>query len=544
MSISALLVYFAMTQSGQPGQNLDFSSTPSTVPTRGRARFVAQTAEPLNGGNRLTVRIIAPDDVVEQIVVQPDKNGKFTLDYVPKMNGRFKVVFVGYDGNTVLDNRSFEVTPWNVAADRISLRSQSIQRNISTICDSIQTDLERRPSGPDRNAALEKARKLKEQIRRLGTATASAMSAANRVQTLASGAPPEALEECAEMLSQLSDWENEAQDEDARLQEIANRIRTMPSSCDQLEVAGEGLQFISNVMIFVTSPVKILVNIGLEKVLPAIDSAAGVPENVKFTGSEMRKELVAAADGLPGLIGSLVGLTGDVAAFVIQKVFASMCRVIEGPVSATFSVDAKHQGKSYWKYTVELEGKLRLWSEKSAPVTAKGAEFSGRLEGNFKKIDFAEEIFVIEKYPVGGKMLVRKKIVPPVITPTMNEQIGLGQVMRAALPGYFNARYLAYLKEDKLDVKQESVVLDVSNKYQNRLAIAFVPADSVLPVFRIFDFPIQKGCWIFDRASKGPFEIAPTRVGEATAYKKTFTRDEVTGNGNISVKFRASYDLK
>ena len=545
-SIPPILAPMLVGQTSRPGGSITFGRSPEMVAPQGRAIFQVAVEPPSRGGMRVTVEIIAPDNNQDTLQIEPDKDGKFDFTLLAKINsGRYKIIVKGYDG-TPLDTRYVEVTPWNSVNDQVQTRITNIRRHTGDIIRAGRTLIGQLPDGPKKTELQKKLTdieaahgKIVAKVPIFQRLTANTMALAEQA--------PEAAPAIADALTSLGEWSTEAKDEEARLAELSTKLRTKSTICDGLDNTMEALQLVSNVMIFVTSPEKIFLNLCLEKIFPMAEASNNGSDRAKFALSEARKEATAfAADGKDGIIGSLVGLLGDCVAFAASQVFNNYCTVVEGPIKAEFSVDAKEGGKSYWKYKLILEGKLKLWSDKNAPNEAQGRPFSGRLEGNTTKLEFFEDIFLVEPMPKRSTLLLRRRISPRVISSnSANDPTGAGQVGRAiGVPGYFDIRYLAWMNEERLSFKQDHVIKDFGPTYKNAMVMVAATPGGLLPVMQSFDFPIQKAAWIIDRATKGPFEIPLTREGDKAVAKKTITREEVTGNGTIDVKWVLTYDLK
>lgn len=546
-ALPPMLAPLLIGQESRPGGSISFGRAPERVAPQGRAIFNVEVEPPSRGGMRITVEIIAPDDTRDTLQIEPDKDGKFDFTLLAKIeSGRYKIIVKGYDG-TPLDTRYVEVTPWNSINDQVQTRIGTIRRHTSDIIRAARTIVNQNPEGPKRTELLKKLTEIEAAHNKVVAKQNEFKDLASSMVQLGSENPAAAAP-VADTLTELAEWSSDARDEEARLAELSTKLRTKSTICDGLDNTVEALQLVSNVMMFITSPEKILVNLCLEKVLPAADNAPPAGGDTgRFALSQARKQASAFyLDNWNGIIGGLVGTLGDTVTFVSTLYFNDYCTVVEGPIKAEFSVDAKHTNKTYWRYKLVLEGKLKLWSDKNAANEPQGRPFSGRLEGNTTKLEFYEDIFLVEPMPKGSTLLLRRRISPRVISSnSANDPTGAGQVGRAiGVPGYFDIRYLAWMNEERLSFKQDHVIKDFGPTYKNAMVFVAATPGGLLPVMQSFDFPIQKAAWIIDRATKGPFEIPLTREEGKAVAKRTITRDEVTGGGSIDVKWVLTYDLK
>ncbi|MEQ1923970.1 MAG: hypothetical protein ABL952_15800 [Pyrinomonadaceae bacterium] len=526
-----------------PGHPIEIFDHQKHFVVNGSVVIKGITIAPNSGSDQLTAKITLPDGTQQIIYVTPDKDGNFRV-LMPNVSmlGRYRMIIYGYRDAS---NRTeeFEVIQPAKAITSAKTRIESLVRSSREITAGARDHLTARRQNADLDEVVKKLDQLKEVLQKLEGKTKKAGNALDRLKE-ALNAEPRLQPAAADGLAELASWEAESGAMDERLKGFAARMRDMPTKCDSLETAGEGLSLLSTVMNFVGSPLQILKNLLLDKVNPAImNLRADVNENAKFLAAESVKESAASLDGIDGLKGSIVGLTGDTSQLIVGKLFSNYCSVLEGTIESDFNVDQKQGAVSWWKYRVVLKGKMKLWAEKDQPEGPDGIVYTGRIEGNTTRLEFFEDIFVVEKPPAGGKIFLRKRVMPVVVGNTANDPLGFGQIARMVTPGHFNLRYKGQLKDDKMALHQESVGDDFSRFYMNKVIIGIAPQGGLIPVVKTFSFPIQKAAWMIDRTTKGDFVLPITRENNKMILKKTFTRDETLSDGASKVTFKVDYDL-
>lgn len=535
-------INFTYGQQSSPGYPIEITNLQQQYVVGSDVEIKGTAIPPQTAKDQLTVTIIPPDGALRTIQTSPDSEGNFLIKLqriAPA--GRFKLSITGF-GNAERKQIEFDVVEATGAIEKSKARLESLVRNSTEVITNVQRHLSSRPQDSDTVSVLRQLERLASEHSRVAARTTRAVSAIGHLQT-ALASEPRLRPAVIEGLSELSRWHDSAADIDENLKSLAARTRNMPTKCDSLDTAGEGLALLQTAMNIIAPPFSILPNLMLDKVNPAImNLRTDANENARFAAAEAVKESEAALEGMTKLKTSVIGLSIDISQFVVGKLFANYCSVIEGPVESDFNVDHKKGNLSWWKYRIVLKGKFRLWAEKDQPVGADGVVYTGKLEGNTVKIEFFEDIFRVEQPPM-GRIFLRKRITPVVLGNTANDPFGFGQVAHRITPGYFNIRYKGQLKDDKMALHQETILSDFTDLYMNRSIIVVIPEGGLLPVIKTFNFPIQKAAWMINRTTKGNFILPVTRVNDKMTLKQTFTRDETLSDGVSKVTFKVDYKL-
>lgn len=531
----------APVQQGQPGAPIVVSKYETKVPQGIPAVFEGNTVV-VEKARTLQVKVTRPDKSVETLSVTADLTGKFNFSYKKTdQEGHYTVDVFPAGGKGEPVTFKFEVVDVSDAAEAPAQRLQEVQQTSERLLAAVEAAIRKAPADSSQTEALNRLGQIRDRIQRQARVVADARAAMGHLPAI-STANAQAASETGRALADLNLWATDCQE---TLQQAADKeaqIRSSASLCDTLNLAAEGLSLLSSVMNFVGGPVTIVKNLIVDKLVPAGIGATAGSDNAKFGLTEGFKVASTAAEGYVAIAAGTPGLIGDTAQFVVGKFFSAYCTVLSGPVKATFSVTVKEKGSAWWKYDVELNGKLTMWADKKAAADPQGVSYHGRLEGNATKVNFWEDVFILSPLPRGTAVLLRKRITPVTLGNTSNDPLGFGSAVHAISPGYFNLEYHGWLNSERLLLKKPRKIIDFSPLFQNQLAVAMVNPGIPVPYFEKFEFPIQKAEWIIDRSVDGDDVVIPaSEDGGKVKVKKSFPRTSV--NGEVSGQFLLNFDL-
>ena len=528
-------------QQGQPGAPIVVSKYETKVPQGTPARFEGDTVV-VEKARVLQVKVKRPDGSVDTIRVTAELGGKFTFSYAKTdLEGHYTVDVFPAGGKGEPVTFKFEVVDVGSAAEAPAQRLQEIQQVSERLVAAIDAAVRKAPADSNQADALNRLNEVRERIQRQSRVVADARAAIGHMPAI-STANAQAAGETGRALADLNRWATDCQETLQQASDQEAQIRQSASLCDTLNLAGEGLSLLSTVMNFVGGPVTIAKNLIVDKLVPAGIGATAGSDNAKFGLTEGFKVASSAAEGYVAIAAGAPGLIGDTAQFIVGKFFGTYCSVLSGPVKATFSVTVKEKGSAWWKYDIELNGKLTMWADKKAAADPQGVSYHGRLEGNATKVSFWEDVFILSPLPRNTAVLLRKRITPVTLGNTANDPLGFGSVAHALSPGYFNLEYHGWLNSERLLLKKPRKIVDFSPLFKNQLALAMVNPGIPVPYFEKFEFPIQKAEWIIDRSVDGDdLTIPATEEGGKTKVKKSFPRTSV--NGDVSGQFLLNFDL-
>lgn len=482
---------------------------------------------------KLTLALAPPKGAKINATIPVSSDGKFRYVLTaPTELGTYTVELSTPSGKSKLGESFKLVSPTDFAAaaetsyDRIR---GSVERSLQFVRQRA-TAL---PPSPPRQELLRRLDAIDTAWQRAQSIRPLVGNLARRVQA-ASGFRPA---DVAATLGALADWTETADAQDSTVSQFISAHRDMPSTCDSLDTAQEGLALVStSINVLAKLPI-IIKNVFVDKVVPAgIDRLTFTGPNAeanKLAVTEASKSAIAAIEGVDALLSSFGGVFGDIIQYATKQLFTAYCNVLEGPIKADFVADLKSGGKSWWRTRVVLAGKLRLYYEKNQPVSATGFVVRGRAEGNATKIEFSEDIFRVEPLPKATKIVIRKTKTPTVISKSIaDEPLGFGLAAHFAVPGSFAIQYEGRLKNDSLQLKQQAVQYDFSSAFVNQLLLVAAQPGIPLPLVKRFGFPIQKAKFILGRASKDDPILPVTVSGDKTTAHKQLVRDETLGDGS------------
>ncbi|MBA3406070.1 MAG: hypothetical protein H0U13_15545, partial [Gemmatimonadaceae bacterium] len=232
------------------------------------------------------------------------------------------------------------------------------------------------------------------------------------------------------------------------------------------------------------------------------------------------------------LQGSLSSLILDGMAYAGSRVFESYCEKFEGPIKATMRAEFTKGGTPWWKYSVDIEGKLVLRYAKGA--TGEAASVSGQFEGSgrsFKVWENAGKVLFPELMPKGA--IVARVIKPPIGSPYIQTQ---GSVAAQVLtPNSFLIPVEGTIVGKKLTLRMLASTIDFSTATSRGVYVFFGPGTLNVPLTTTFTLPFKDAHWIIKSGLGGE----QTEFEVKTAGKKmTIERDaKVDKPGNSSAKY-------
>lgn len=548
------------------GTLLGIETEPARVmPINGLASFTGNMfVDAALADRSIKIKVTHPDGRIDSFTMRCDSVGNFRYDIGNLREGTYRIRFTSLDERTSVQ-REFRVE--DAARVATVLRKKKILLELSRrLAERAEQRIEQIPEGPDRNQARTRTRSIREETERVRIATNRVFDVSEELASL-QNAPREVSGPAMEALSEIAAWADSTDQQEAELRAFEERTRNTATTCDGLDTAAEGLRFMGSITSLVLKPIDTIKKTVIDKLKDEVveraqqqwnqrnpgaggagggaGGAGGNPNNtdIKFVVNRIKAEVEAfRSGGSDAMLRTIPNQSREVATFVIDKLFSNYCSVIEGPATAEFSVYVPEKGKLFYQYKLQLDATLKLWSEKSKAPTPEGIPFGGKLEGGVKKVDFKANVFAVEKLPKGSK-LIAQKIIPAITIGKPNTNVlGSGQVMRTLTPGHFAARYSGLLSERGLKLKQENVMDDFGPLYVNRSMVIAVLPGGILPGVTTFNFKMQKASWIFDRGTKGAFEIPIERNGDSFVAKKEYKRSETVGSG-IKVDWVLNYNL-
>lgn len=519
-------------QGSTPGAPVDVVTQP-LVPVGGVAKITGTT---YTDGKRLTVAIVItnPKSKKFELNSKCDDKGNFKVEFKDTQEtGEYTLVATSPDGKQTTTVKFTVASPTNLA-DKASQTVDQIIQAVDTTMDETKKIVDEQPPSPAKEELYQKMDKFNEKRTEFKQRLSHIRPAMTNLAKMV-GRTPELDAEILPKLEEYGRWAGETGPSIEAQMANLSKARTKSGLCDTIEMAGEGFAFLSTAMNFVGSPAKILLNLTVDKVMPALVAKAPAKgdsaNDVKFLWAETNKEAVAICQGWPDFVGSFLGLANDLAQFATGKIFDQYCQKFQGDMAATFNVDMKEGGSSWWKYGVRLDGQLTLTYPKNGKP-GEPIKMNGRFEGNATKFAFWEDVFLVEDRPKGSIIVGRYRIPPVPFVNSTKDPLGFGMVARAGTPGYFNVLCEAELIKDKIILQTQQAAVDFSPVVKNRLILIFTTPALPIPVIKTFDFPIQKAQFIIGRGIKDKAEIPIKMEDKKMTFDKVFTRNETLKDGS------------
>lgn len=493
----------------------------------------------------LTVEVTPEGGQAETFELSADVLGRFRGSYGPPAEGTYALAVI-QDRTGIFVERTFEVVAFVGAAglaDRIAEELEGGFELADEVLVQFEEVLDELPPSSDESELRATVAQLRSQV---AQAQREAGNVAARLQPLfeAAQAEPALGQHLGTELAALSSWVDEGTRLRTQYRDLLNQNRVQAAICDQLEYGAEAFALLSTLMNFAAGPTGILINIMTDKLLPA--SLAPLPfqdETRRFAVTEGAKEAFTAIQGYDALRGSVLGLVGDTAKFVLERIQAALCVRFQGPVSFQFTQEGLEAGAVWNRTSQRASGKIVVRYEKSA--TTMPIQVTGHIEGNFTKMDFWEDYKLVDD-PADYNLveLVSFRITVPV-TPfdAARYDPGFGMFSRAALPGYFLIPIRGQIQDRTLALTLEPAAVDAPLLDNQLVVILFEPITLIPQVF-VFDFPPRRASEILGDLMDPVFEVTLQTEGGAIRFKRSAQRSGqsgiVTGDWSLSLEGTAS----
>lgn len=527
-------------QASEAKAPIDLAARPGVALTGSTVTLSGKTVV---DGKRFTVTLTVtpPGGAPVKLTAKADSTGKYSVPYKVTKAGDYTIAAVAPDGKGTASAK-FRVAGAAGFADSVAGSLTTLSQSSEETTQGLHTSLGGLPESPAKAKADEKLDALEKGEEALAKKADAAAKALARVAKVVE-AYPDLAPAFAPYADELADAEEQADDLRDHGTEYLKKVQSDGLTCETLDFANEALSLLSMEMNLQGKIGKVILNLCTDKVFPGTVDAAlpKASENSRFALSEAQKAGIAAAGGFAELRGSVFGLVGDTAQLISKKIFDAYCQKIEGPVTAkldaTFDGDA---GAPYWKYTVQLTGKLSLRYPKSA--TKGTVEMKGQIEGNATAFTFWEDITKIEPFPKGGMVILRQKITPvpgKYLDPDSAVGNAVGRYARTATPAYFIIPVEGKLVKNKLTLTLDEALFDFpDDTVKNRLVLVFANPILPIPIIKKFDFPILKARFILNRGMSSDHpEFTLTTDSQSTHFSRDFTRKFDSANKDAHIAF-------
>ncbi len=515
--------------------------------------------------------------------VSVSRAGSFETFFTPQTFGEHEVVATDASGRIRGETR-FEVE--NPDEVRDSLREEiekevkEILKNLREFMKPVRERIDELPASPAKTEAKQKAEELERAFNEIypeGEVPAW-LNAVDHLADLQRIAPA-TRNATANLAGGLRDWLSFARHSNKQAPRVRAELTSGNVLCDNLDTIINGLKFFDFMLGFLTKPINFFVDWGKENIptklismIPAIGQTPAVKEGVESSWKGIvtfkpKREGGKWRSGIEGYerAAGIHKMAVDLTTYIASRVFEGYCQTFQGPVTGTMKAEFSKNGKTWWSYTIEMQGELVLRYPKSAQGDS--IALTGEFMGNatkFSSWDNAVPVLFpelsqgtvfktirIEPFGMGdlpflgdSKTMKNAKALGQPI-PSMNPLTSViekgGQVARHRFtPAFFKVPVRGDLRGETVTIELGNAVVDFDDA---RVKVVQI----LLPVLamRIFvnDYALPyKGArfMMFRAMDDTPAEFNVKRVGKTMVIERQFKRkkngSESSGTYNLSIK--------
>jgi hypothetical protein len=551
VAISTGWIGVAWAQQSQPGAPVEITAKPPLVRPGSTVQLTGKTE---HDGKRLQVSIVvtppksagsrggaATAVPVTLTAMAEVTTGTFTAEFKNTATvGKYDVKVTSPDGKGT-GSTTFTVA---LAEEVAEAATKTIAEATALGTDAIaaaQKALATMPPSPPQQQLSQKLTELQGMLAKIQLPIAAMGKPAARIAKAVATRPGVAAV-VDPALGEIAEWNTGA---NAKLDDAKKRLAAAKQEaalCDTINLAGEALSLVQLVTTLASGGVttvayKLFMNNGL----PAALNALPTGDTEKFALGEEIKAGIETSKGLKAMLEQGVDFAANVAGFVTKEVFKRYCNTYEGPVTAHMELTITESAVPWWKYSVTLEGLMRLRFQKGAP-TSKPIPLTGEIEGNATNFTFAEDVFVVEKPPQGIVVLKRVRVTPIPFVNSAKDPLGFGLFARMGTPGYFHVPVQGELVGGRIILKLLDAKVDFTDVVKNRLVLIAIHPALPIPMIKTFDFPVEKAHYVLTRGMQPKGESLPefaiTVSGDKSTIQREFTRDATSPDGSVKLKCR------
>lgn len=517
-----------------PGGSLaiDLLVTPPRTMAGGQVRLSGKTAS-FGASSKVTLRVQPPGGAPVVITAVVGKNGAYAASFgktsqlgsygvqaiAPDQKGQAKGTFVVV---------AADVIPLEVgrALDSlVAVGGQAVQ--------AVKQGLQTLPKSAERAEAEKRLAALEPKLAQLPPQAAVLKQQMQKVFK-ARAAVPEDNAQWDAYVGELDGWRTGAAQRGSQLRSRIAKASAGTQKCGRLDAYNEMLTMAAELFDFATLPFDMGATFWTDKVPPAFVARAGTVSDpaTKLVAVQAMKLGAGVLGGAQGLYTAVPGLIIDLSAYLVQQEFAKYCQKFEGPLSARFVGESfTTDGEPFLDYTIQLDGKLVLMYDRSAPAN-QPIGVLGYLEGSgrFKVRDNPEPI--VKRVP--GAVLFHDVISPP--GGSYVDEIG--QANRSLLPHSFHIPVKGTLAGDSIVLALLPATHDFGALIEGRTVYVVMPPAGLVPEIWQTRFPLQKAFPILERTIRRHPVLRVTAAGA----QGTFARD--TTNAAKTARVRTEITIK
>ena len=272
--------------------------------------------------------------------------------------------------------------------------------------------------------------------------------------------------------------------------------------------------------------------------------------NDNFVFTQAGKTALSATDGLAAIQSASfgAGMVGDLTQFVSNEMIRKYCTKFKGPISGTYKVEFKNEGKTYCNYTLKYEGEISVYCKKTTFEKATIPKLSGYLEGNVTNMNFTDDVWAVEDKSDWNEIKSQRIPAPALPFNASKEDPGFGAAARGVLPGSFYFPLQAQIVQGKMIIRLMPAISDFSPAYTNRSIMVVKAKRSPYNVSgAVFEYPIENANFIITRSLRMK-ESSPTvtldikTTNGVSKLAQSFTRSEAP-DASTKVDFAMNIEM-
>lgn len=479
------------------------------------------------------------------LIAALDKDGNYSLSYTDtQVMGEYRVLVTAPDGKGSTTGKfAVLLLSGDKAAEQVTgtvwAGYKAVFQASETALLGAEQIINSLPASPEKAETLKRLAPAKKELERLQQQTAAGtLLLGTFVQTAVDyGGGTAAKDPLGRLIEDASGMRDKARAAQVEINQKLAESKAMSDQCAKLDTAMELLNLASTMLNFTD---------GIRAAIPNLLADKGIPAAFDETKASEGKKLLlgigfktAATFGMQSVSGLnnpgsfFIGMVVDAVNFGVKYHYDRQCTRFEGPFSGTLITQMKNEGVPYWKYTMQVKGKLTL----SAPKGVAVALMKGRFEGLVTQ--YAVEQDVVNAFaPKLKSQLVYQQLVVPKLLGNLAAADELGTFYNQLVPNSFYLPVEAKREGSKLTLNIiEGGMVGMSSTY-NYAQIFLVFMGGMIPELVHQMVPMQSPEFLMTRALKKDAVFEIKTVGDQQVFELPFNR-VVEPDGDVKVTFHA-----
>jgi hypothetical protein len=531
---------------------------------------------PLDGKGVVAIRIARPDRSIAAIDVNPASNGDYSANFTATEAAGTYTVDVTSPAGLLRGKATFEVAVQEPEDDFEDAEQEALA--VADLLDETLGDLEQQigklPDSPARDelkVRLDSARpRFRAAVKELRDFKGLVMTP---LVDPVKGDP--ALKPALKPLARaLRDWQTRSEPERRRILGELARSRQGSVTCEAIERIVEGFKLFSALLNLAAGPVTAVKSVVVDYVSSAGSTLAArlsqkfaFPANVgtkialavaeaQAKGAWKLQRIAPILEARKAVITGLPSIASDLAAYVAERAFARYCERMAGPFKGGMVAEFKSgEGKPWWRYTIEVEGRLDLRYAKG--MTGDAVAVKGDFLGQATKFTFWEDALRVG-WPTltAGAVMYKRAVIPQpqILNLLTGQPINPNGSLKEEKPIEVEGKAAAiFVKPYSFFVPVEGEIVDgvltlrrkpATQDYEAAARVVYVVvaplAVSLGPQMTTFELPYKPGGFIIERAFGDGIRVAVKKTAKGFVVDETLKVDKGDGraNGQYRIKLR------